>query len=82
MQKKTRSLLEELDGLYVEKDRRLVIENRARNLIDSAIRLLESIDQEYTSEQAENLTRKLLNAIKYRDLGKFARTARKTREDF
>ena len=78
MQKKTRSLLEELDSMYVERDQRHIIENRANNLISSAIRLLEQIDETYTPEQAENLTRKLINAIKLRDPAKFTRRVRKT----
>jgi hypothetical protein len=78
MQKKTRSLLEELDSMYIERDSRHIIETRASNIISSAIRLLEQIDQSYTPEQAENLTRKLINAIKLRDPGKFTRTVRKT----
>ena len=78
MQKKTRSLLEELDSMYIERDIRHVIETRASNVIASAIRLLESIEESYTPEQAENLTRKLLNAIKLKDPGKFTRTVRKT----
>lgn len=78
MQKKTRSLLEELDALYIERDQRHVIESRASNIIASAIRLLEQIDQSYSAEQAENLQRKLINAIKLRDPGKFTRTVRKT----
>jgi hypothetical protein len=78
MQKKTRSLLEELDAMYIERDQRHVIENRASNIITSAIRLLEEIDASYPAEQAENLRRKLLNAINQRDPGKFTRTVRKT----
>jgi hypothetical protein len=78
MQKKTRSLLEELDAMYIERDNRHVIETRASNIISSAIRLLEQIDESYTPEQAENLTRKLINAIRLRDPGKFTRTVRKT----
>jgi hypothetical protein len=78
MQKKTRSLLEELDSMYIERDQRHVIENRASNIIASAIRLLEEIDASYPAEQAENLRRKLLNAINQRDPGKFTRTVRKT----
>jgi hypothetical protein len=81
MQKKTRSILEELDTLYVERDRRLLIENRASNLIESAIRLLEQIESEYSPEQAENLTRKLLNAIRTRDSSKFSRSVRRTHAD-
>jgi hypothetical protein len=78
MQKNTRSLLDELNSMYVEKDRRHVIENRASNIIASAIRLMEEIDASYTPEQSENLQRKLLNAIKLRDPGKFTRTVRRT----
>ena len=78
MQKKTRSLLEELDSLYAERDQRHVIENRAANIIASAIRLLEQIDSSYTPEQADNLQRKLINAIKSRDPGKFTRIVRRT----
>jgi hypothetical protein len=78
MQKKTRSLLEELDSLYIERDRRHVIENRASNIITSAIRLLEEIETTYSPEQAENLQRKLLNAIRLREPDKFTRTVRKT----
>ena len=78
MQKKTRSILEELESLHNERDSRHIIENRANNIIASAIRLLEQIDASYTPEQAENLTRKLINAIKLRDPGKFTRTVRKT----
>jgi hypothetical protein len=78
MQKKTRSLLEELDSMYVERDQRHVIENRAANVISSAIRLLEQIDSTYSPEDAQNLQRKLLNAINQRDPGKFTRTVRRT----
>ena len=48
MQKKTKSILEELDTLYEEKyaerDRRYIIETRASNVISSAIRLIEQIE--------------------------------------
>jgi hypothetical protein len=78
MQKKTRSLLEELDSMYIERDQRHVIENRASNVIASAIRLLEEIDSSYNAEDAQNLQRKLLNAINQRDPAKFTRTVRRT----
>jgi hypothetical protein len=78
MQKKTRSLLEELDSMYIERDQRHIIENRASNIIASAIRLLEEIDSSYSTEDAQNLQRKLINAINQRDPGKFTRTVRRT----
>ena len=81
MQKRTRSILEELDTMYIERDRRLIIETRASNIIASAINLLEQIDATFPPEQAENLTRKLLNAIRTRDAGRFERTVRRTHAD-
>lgn len=81
MQKRTRSILEELESLYVERDRRLVIENRAATLIANAIRLMEQIESEFPPEQAENLQRKFLNAIRAKDSGKFARSVRRTNAD-
>ena len=85
MQKRTRSILEELDAIYTEKnadrDRRYVIESRASNVIASAIRLVEQIEDSYPPEQAENLVRKLINAIRSKDAGKFTRTVRRTDAD-
>jgi hypothetical protein len=78
MQRRTRSILDELDDLYAERDRRLVIESRASNIIASAINLLEQIDQTFPPDQAENLSRKLLNAIRTRDVERFSRTVRKS----
>ena len=81
MQKKTKSILEELDSLYIERDRKAIIETRASNLIETAIRLLEQIDAEFSPDQAENLQRKLLNALRQRDTSKFSRSVRRTNAD-
>jgi hypothetical protein len=81
MQKKTKSILEELDSMFVERDRRIIIENRAASIITSASRLLEQIEAEFSPEQAENLTRKLLNAIRTKDPSKFSRSVRRTNAD-
>lgn len=85
MQKKTRSILEELDTIYNDRyaelsERRYVIESRASNVIASAIRLLEQIDEMYDDEQAENLQRKLLNSIRLRDPRKFTRSVKRADE--
>jgi hypothetical protein len=81
MQKKTRSILEELDSLYTERDQTYLIESRASNIIASAIHLVEQIEAAYPPEQAENLTRKLINAIRLKDPGKFVRSVRRTHAD-
>ena len=85
MQKKTRSILEELDTLYntryaKQNERRYVIESRASNVIASAIRLMQQIDELYESDQAADLQRKLLNSIKLRDPKKFTRSIKRADE--
>jgi hypothetical protein len=79
MQRRTKSLLDELDNLYSDSsDAKLVIESRANNVLASAINLLEQIDQCFPPDQAENLCRKFLNAIRTRDIDRFSRTVRKS----
>jgi hypothetical protein len=85
MQKKTRSILEELDTLYNDKysklnERRYVVESRASNVIASAVRLMEQIDELYEPLVAEDLQRKLLNSIRLRDPKKFSRSVRRADE--
>jgi hypothetical protein len=83
MQKRTRSLLEELDSLHRDKfgdrDQALMLESRANHVIVSAIRIIEQIEKVYSPERAENLTRKLLNSIRDRDPAKFSKTIRRAR---
>jgi len=55
MQKKTRSLLEELQSLGDSKDMTHIIESRASNIITSAINLIELMNRHYSSEKAELL---------------------------
>jgi hypothetical protein len=80
MQKKTRSLLEELESVGNYRDINHIIENRANNLIVSAINLLELINKHYSSDKAELLEKRLLSAIKNKDTAKFARSVRKKDE--
>lgn len=80
MQKKTRSLLEELEAVGHNRDTKHIIESRAHNIITSAINLLEMINKHYDSDKAAILERKLLNAIKSRDQDRFSRSIRKNDE--
>lgn len=77
MERKTRSLLEELEAIGNNRDTKHVIENRAHNIITSAINLLEIINKHYDPERAAMLERKLLSAIKNKDQSKFSRSIRK-----
>jgi hypothetical protein len=80
MQKRTRSILEELENFHIESDKKHIIRSRADSLIESAGRLLDLISETYTVEEADNLTRKLLNSIKSGDTRKFQRSLRKVNE--
>jgi hypothetical protein len=77
MQKQTRSLLEELESLGDKRDASHLIESRASNIITSAINLLDMISKQYGPEKAEILERKLLNAIKSRDQGRFMKSLKR-----
>lgn len=80
MQRKTRSLLEELQAFGDTRDINNVIENRASNLITSAIHLVELMQKHYSPEKAELLEKKLLSAIKNKDQARFSKTLRKKNE--
>lgn len=80
MQKKTRSLLEELEAIGNNRDMTHVIENRAHNIITSAINLIELINKHYDKDTSDLLEKKLLSAIKGRDQARFAKSIRKNHE--
>jgi hypothetical protein len=77
MQKQTKSLLEELEAIGQNRDMRHVIENRANNVITSAINLIELINKNYSTDKAEILEKKLLSAIKNREPNRFSKSIRK-----
>ena len=80
MQKKTRSLLEELESIGQNRDMTHVIESRAHNIITSAINLIELINRHYDKDTSEVLERKLLSAIKGRDQARFSKSIRKNHD--
>jgi len=81
MQKRTRSLLEELQLYGDTRDINNVIESRASNVIASAINLIELMQKHYSSDKAELLEKKLLSAIKGKDQARFSKAVRKKNED-
>lgn len=77
MKIRTRSILQELNELAEIRNKDELFENRATNIINSAINLLDSIKKHYTEEQADELERRLINAIRGQDPAKFTRGIRK-----
>jgi hypothetical protein len=80
VQKRTRSLLEELNDISVKKDHEAFIEARAGHVIDSAINLLTLIKENFDPESAYELERRFINSIKASDPTKFTRGIRKLRD--
>ena len=81
MQKKTRSLLEELDSLRLQKDKENLVESRANHVIAGAINLINFIRENYTPEQAEELERRLINSIRAQDGSKFKRGVKRIQNE-
>lgn len=81
MQRKTKSLLEELNDFALRKDKESVFESRAIHIIDSAINLLTSIRENFDPETSYELERRFLNSIKGADSAKFIRGIRKLRDN-
>ena len=81
MQKKTKSLLEELQSFGDTRDMNHIIESRASNIITSAINLIELMQKQFPSQKAELLEKKLLSAIKSKDQDRFTKSLRKKNEN-
>jgi hypothetical protein len=80
MERKTKSLLEELNSLSDKRDTKHIIESRASNIITSAINLIEMMNKHYDPERALILEKKLLSAIKAKDQTRFSKSIRKKDE--
>ena len=76
MKSQTKSLLESLVELSPTQDTSLVIEARGSHIIASAIKLLETIEEYYGEQIAENLEKRLLSSIRNKNTGKFTRATK------
>ena len=73
MDRKLNSILDELDTLVPRKDRDMFIESRAQQVIASAVNLFVLLEENYDETMADELKRRLINAIKSGDEMKFRR---------
>ena len=80
MRKTTRSILQELSDLGINRDTELVIESRGSNIIQSAVNLLEQIRANYDLETAAELERRFINSIRTGDGSKFKRGIKRIQE--
>lgn len=80
MKLRTRSILQELNEIAEVRNKDGLYESRAVNIINSAINLVETLKAHYGPEEADELERRLINAIKGQDPAKFTRGIRKIAE--
>jgi hypothetical protein len=81
LQKRARSILDELDTLLAHKDRENLVESRASNVIAGAINLINYIREHYEPEQAAELERRLINSIRTQEPEKFRRGVRRLKSE-
>jgi hypothetical protein len=81
LQKRARSILDELDTLIVHKDRENLVESRASHVIQGAINLINYIRENYEPSQADELERRLINSIRTQEPDKFKRGVRRLKSE-
>ncbi|AFC21737.1 virion structural protein [Cronobacter phage vB_CsaM_GAP32] len=71
MSNKKHNLLDSIVNYTSDKEKLQSLGNRADHAINSIINLLDSIEEEFEGEEAEDLKRRLFLSIKNRDYRKF-----------
>ncbi len=78
--KKSRSLIEELDRFIPQRDKHMIIESRASNVLTSAINLITYINENYTEEESEELFKRFMSSIRNKDPNRFIRKIREIKD--
>lgn len=77
--RKSRSILEEISTYVPQKSKEDLIEARAQHIIVSAINLLETIDNSFTPEESEALKKRFISSIRGSDPNRFTRMVKRIR---
>ena len=81
MKRKTRSILEEINAMAPKRDKKHIVESNGQQVIQTAINLINLINESFDVETASDLNKRLINAIRTKDPKKFARGIGKVNED-
>ncbi len=81
MQKRTKSLLEELSSMPLHRDKEEVVESRASHILESTIRLINYIRENFNQDTAFKLEKKFHSAIKNMDASKFSKGVARIKEN-
>ena len=71
--RKSRSILEEINSYVSTRNKEELIESRAQHIIASAINLMSLIDESFSEEDAELLKKRFLSSIRGNDPKRFTR---------
>ena len=71
--RKSRSILEEISSYVPHKNKEDLIEARAQHIIISAINLLETIDESFSPDEADALKKRFVSSIRGADPNRFTR---------
>ena len=77
--RRSRSILEEISSYVPQKSKEDLIEARAQHIIVSAINLLESIDESFSPEDAEALKKRFVSSIRGADPNRFTRMVKRVK---
>ena len=81
MQKHTKSILDELSNISFRKDKENMVESRASHILESAIRLISYIRENFEQEIAFKLEKKFHSALKNMDASKFTKGVARIKEN-
>ena len=81
MKRQTKSILEELTNVSYKKDKENVVESRASHILESAIRLMQYIKENFEPETAYKLEKKFHSAIKNMDASRFSKGVARIKEN-
>ena len=81
MEKKSRSILDEINNSYPTRNRDDFIESKANHIISSAIYLFEMIDKTYSEEESEQLKRRFFSSIRGSDPKRFERMIKRVKQN-
>lgn len=81
MKQYTRSLLEELSSMPLKRDKEEVVESRASHILESAIRLMTYIRENFDQDTAYKLEKKFYSSLKNMDASKFSRGVSRIKEN-
>lgn len=75
--RRSKSILEEISSYIPQKNKEDLIEARAQHIIVSAINLLESIDESFSAEEADALKKRFVSSIRGADPNRFTRMVKR-----